>query len=381
MRKKVWVEVNLGAIRYNFRQIKKRVGSSMRVIGVVKSNGYGHGAVKVSKVLVEEGIDGLCVENVEEGIELREAGISIPILVLFPFLEEELDSIIDFELTPSIFEEEIAKILSKKALERGKIIRIHINVDTGMGRAGVPYEEAVKFIEKVNKFSGIEVEGIYTHFSSAEEKNGEYSSLQISRFQEVLESLRKKGIDPPLRHIANSAAILNTFSSFNNYSNMVRPGLLLYGYYSSSSVSRSISLKPSLSLKSRVVFIKKFPRGVPLSYNRTYVTSCSTSIATLPMGYACGYPRCLSNKGEVLIRGKRFPLVGRMCMAQSLVDIGNAKVEIGDEAILWGSQKGVKISIEEVSLKANTSPYELVTNLSEKVPRIYSEGGDVLRYL
>jgi len=371
MRRKVWAEVDLGAIRYNFRQIKKRVGSSIRVIGVVKSNGYGHGAVKVSKVLVEEGIDALCVENIEEGIELRDAEISIPILVLFPFLKEELDLILNFELTPTIFKEETAEILSKKALERGKRVRIHINVDTGMGRAGVPYKGAVKFVEKVNKFPGIEIEGIYTHFSSADEKGGKYSSLQISRFQEVLESLRKKGINPPLRHIANSAAVLNTSSSFNNCFNMVRPGLLLYGYYSSSLVSRSISLKPSLSLKSRVVFIKKFSRGVPLSYNRTYVTSCSTSIATLPMGYACGYPRCLSNRGKVLIRGERFPLVGRICMAQSLVDIGNAKVGIGDEVVLWGSQKGVKISIEEVSLEANTSPYELVTNLSGKVPRIY----------
>ncbi len=371
MRKKVWVEVDLGAIRYNLQQIKKRVGSSVKIMGVVKADGYGHGAVKVSKILVDEGIDGLCVENIEEGIELREARISIPILVLFPFLKEELDLIVNFELTPTIFEEETAEILSKKALERGKRVKIHINVDTGMGRAGVPHEEAVKFIEKVNKFSGIEVEGVYTHFSSAEEKNGEYSSLQISRFQEVIEDLKKRGINLPLRHIANSAAILNAFSSFNNCFNMVRPGLLLYGYYSSSSVSHSISLKPTLSLKSRVVVIKKFSRGAPLSYNRTYVTSCSTSIATLSMGYACGYPRCLSNKGEVLIRGERFPLVGRICMAQSLVDIGNAKVGIGDEAVLWGSQKGVKISIEEVSLKANTSPYELATNLSEKVPRIY----------
>jgi len=372
MRKRLWAEIDLSTISHNLRQIKKRVGSSVKIMGVVKANAYGHGLIAVSNLLVKEGIDALCVDNVEEGIELRKGGIFIPILILSSFWEEEVDLICNYQLTPTIFEKETAEILSRRALERGRKIKIHINVDTGMGRAGIPYKKAVEFIEEVNKFAGIEIEGIYTHFSSADEEDGKYSSLQISRFQEVVEKLKKRGIDPPLKHIANSAALLNIPSSFNfNCFNAIRPGLLLYGYYPSPLVTRSISLKPSLCLKSRVIFVKRVPPGSFLSYNRTYVTTRSTFIAILPVGYGDGYPRSLSNRGEVLIRGKRFPLVGRVCMNQSLVDTGDIKVKVEDEVVLWGTQGRGKISLEEVALKANTIPNELVTNLSQKVSRVY----------
>ena len=262
-------------------------------------------------------------------------------------------------------------MLSLLAKSSGKRVKVHINIDTGMGRFGISHKEAPLFIEKIANLKGLKIEGIYSHFSFAEEGDG-FSYNQIELFQSILKNINEKEIYPSLRHISNSAGIIN-FP--NAYFNMVRPGLIIYGYYPSPKVSNELILKPSMSLKTKVSFIRKVPKGTSLSYGRTYVTSEPTSIAILPIGYANGYPRYLSNKAEVMVREKRVSLVGRICMDQTLVNVTHIKeVREGDEVVLWGSQGKQGISLEEVSLKADTIPYELVTNVGKSVYRIYKDG-------
>jgi len=369
--KKVWVEIDLEAIRYNLQQIKKRVGPSVKIMAVVKSDAYGHGVKRVSKVLVEEGVDAFAVTDFDEGVSLREIGVDIPILILGSLFSDEVNSLLHYNLTPTIFDFKTAEMLSLLAKSSGKRVKVHINIDTGMGRFGISHKEAPLFIEKIANLKGLKIEGIYSHFSFAEEGDG-FSYNQIELFQSILKNINEKGIYPSLRHISNSAGIIN-FP--NAYFNMVRPGLIIYGYYPSPKVSNELILKPSMSLKTKVSFIRKVPKGTSLSYGRTYVTSEPTSIAILPIGYANGYPRYLSNKAEVMVREKRVSLVGRICMDQTLVNVTHIKeVREGDEVVLWGSQGKQGISLEEVSLKADTIPYELVTNVGKSVYRIYKDG-------
>jgi len=369
--RKVWVEVDLGAIRHNLQQVKRRVGSSVKIMAVVKADAYGHGARRVSKVLVEEGVDALAVTDFNEGASLRQIGIDVPILILGSLSSEEIDSLLHYSLTPTIFDFNTAEMLSLLAKSSGRRVGVHINIDTGMGRFGISYKEAPSFIEKIANLEGLKIEGIYSHFSSAEEGD-DFSHTQIELFQNVLKKMNKKGIYPSLQHISNSAGVINLPRS---YFNMVRPGLIIYGYYPSPKVSDELILKPSMCLKTEVAFVRRVPKGMSLSYGRAYVTSEPASIAILPVGYAHGYPRCLSNKAEVLIRGERASLVGRICMDQTLVNVTHIKgVRRGDEVILWGGQGEEKVSLEEVSLKANTIPYELVTNVGKSVYRIYKDG-------
>jgi len=369
MNKAVWATIDLAAIRHNLREIKKKIGPSVKIMVVVKADGYGHGMIEVSKAVLKEGVDALAVDNLEEGVKLRKAGITVPILILGPLLQEEAEPLIHYHLCPTILDKGMAEEISRVAKKSQGEVRVHINIDTGMGRLGVPWEKALSFIEEVGSLEGIKIEGVYTHFPSAEERDKTFSHLQIRRFQSVLEGLRKKGIYPSLVHTSNSAGVLNLPES---YFNMVRPGLIVYGYYPSPEVSRSIVLRPSMSLRCKVVFVKKVSAGASISYGRTYITPQATSIAILPIGYADGYPCSLSGKAEVLVRGMRAPVVGRICMDQIIVDVGDVTgVKVGDEVVLWGDQGRERISVEEISLRANTIPYELLTRIGRGVRRIY----------
>jgi alanine racemase len=371
MNKSVWATIDLAAIRRNLREIKRKIGPLVKVMVVVKADGYGHGMVEVSKAALKEGVDALAVDNLEEGVELREAGINTSILILGPLAQEEIEPLTYYHLCPTILDKGIAEEISRASRRNRKEVKVHINVDTGMGRLGVRWEKALSFIEEVGKMDGIKIEGVYTHFPSAEEKNKAFSHLQIQRFQSILKGLRGKGICPFLVHASNSAGVLNLPES---YFNMVRPGLIVYGCYPSSEVSHSITLKESMSLKCKMAFIKKVPAGASISYGRTYITPQTTSIAILPIGYADGYPYSLSNKAEVLIRGRRAPILGRVCMDQTIVDVGHIRgVKVGDEVVLWGNQEKERISVQEVSSWANTIPYELLTRIGRSVQRVYRD--------
>ncbi|MEA3485211.1 MAG: alanine racemase [Candidatus Aerophobetes bacterium] len=369
MNKAVWATIDLAAIRHNLREIKKKIGPLVKIMVVVKADGYGHGMVEVSKAALKEGVDALVVDNLEEGVEIREAGINVPILILGPLAQEEIGPLIYYHLCPTILDKGVAEEISRASRKAKKKVKVHVNVDTGMGRLGVYWEKALSFIEGVGKMDGIKIEGVYTHFPSADGKNKAFSHLQIQRFQSILKGLRGKGICPSLVHASNSAGVLNLPES---YFNMVRPGLIVYGCYPSSEVSHSIMLGESMSLKCKIAFIKKVPAGASISYSRTYTIPKATSIAILPIGYADGYPYSLSNKAEVLIGGRRAPILGRVCMGQTIVDVGHIRgVKVGDEVVLWGNQGKERISVEEVSFRANTIPYELLTRIGRNVRRVY----------
>lgn len=366
-----WAEVNLGAVSHNVGELRKRVGKEVRILGAVKADAYGHGSIPVSQAILKAGADYLGVASLDEALELRRAGLEAPILIFGSNLPEEAEEIVRYNLTATVCREEFASSLACLGRERGqgRKVKVHIKVDTGMGRVGVYFEEAVDFVRRVVGNEGLEIEGIYTHFPSAEEEDKTFSLTQIERFKQVIARLGEEGIDIPLKHMANSAAILNFPES---YFDLVRPGLLLYGLYPSLEMKRELNLRPALSLKTRIVYLKRTPPGRPISYGRTYITERETVIATLPVGYGDGYSRFLSNKGEVLVRGKRAPIRGRICMDQTMVEVGHIPgVEVGDEVVLIGRQGEESITVEEIAERIGTVPHEIVSRLGKRVRRVY----------
>lgn len=365
----VWVEIDLRAIRHNLAEIRRLVGPAVDIMAVVKADAYGHGAVQIAKVALESGAKWLGVALPEEGIALREAGITAPILVFSPLQIEQVEAMVRFDLTSTICLLEPAVALSRAALSAGKKPSYHVKIDTGMGRIGVPAEEAVAFIKKLQLLPGLDYGGIYSHLATSDERDKEYAKYQIKRFNKVIVDLKAEGLFPAKAHLANSAAIIDLPLA---YYNMVRPGIMLYGMYPSSEVDlEKIRLKPAFSLKTKVVFIKKVPSGTAVSYGRKYITAKETTIVTIPIGYADGWSRLLSGKAEVLISGKRFPIVGAICMDLCMVDVGDEPVEIGQDVTLIGSQGSEQITVEEIGAHLGTINYEVVCMISDRVPRRY----------
>ena len=362
------VVVSLKAIRNNLKHLKKKVGKDIKILACVKTDAYGHGIEKVSKAIHKE-VDYLAVASVEEGVFLRKIGIKLPILILNCILPDEAEKIVKYNLSQTLCSLKVADALDKEASKRNKKAKVHIDIDTGMGRIGVRLPDAVDFIKKVKKLKNLNIEGIYTHFPSADESDGNFTYQQIKTFGNLIKKLETIGIEIPLKHTANSAAIMNFTKS---YFNMVRPGLMVYGYYPSPSVKKAVKLEPALSLRTRIVCLRKLPKGATISYGRTYTTPRTSMIATLPIGYGDGYSRALSNKGEVIIHGKRAPIVGRICMDQTMVDVSKIPgVKIDDEVVLIGKQKNETITVEEVAAKIGTIPYEVVCMIGKKVKREY----------
>jgi alanine racemase len=362
-------EIDLGALAYNYHQLRRLAPASVKFLAVVKADAYGHGAVPVSKKLEELSADFLGVATVREGAELRDGGIQIPILVLSGIYEEEVEETLDYQLTPVVYRWEIAEALSASAHKRGIKIPVHIKVDTGMGRIGVLAEEASAFVSRVRKLENLDIEGIATHLSTADEGNSAFAAEQLERFSRTLEELKRLDIDPPFCHIANSAALVNIPAA---HFTLVRPGIMLYGAYPSSVLKAKVSLRQVMSWKSRIADLKKVPAGYSISYGRTFVTQRPSPIAAIPVGYADGYNRLLSNRGEVLIRGKRAPVVGRVCMDWTMVDVtAITGVEVGDEVVLMGSQLGQEITPEEIGAWIGTIPYEVLCSVGKRVQRIY----------
>ncbi|MCK4596266.1 alanine racemase [candidate division WOR-3 bacterium] len=368
MHRHTWAEVDLDAVRYNFRQAKKLVGKDASLLVVVKGNAYGHGIFEVSKTLQSVGADFLGVATLDEALFLRKKKVNMPILILGAVLQHELKPAIKNDITLTLCHTELVKIIDKIASKLDKKARVHIKVDTGMGRIGVWHEEAFDFIKDVINFKNISVEGVYTHFSIAG-RDKFFTTYQIDSFTSLLKNLGLLGIDIPYRHAANSIATVNLRKS---HLNLVRPGIIMYGMYPKKNFSRKLDLKPALSLKTRIVFLKKTPAGRSISYGRTYITQKPTIIATLPIGYADGYGRILSNKAKVLVRGERAPVVGKVTMDQTMIDVGHIEgVALGDEVVLIGRQGEGEIRCEELARLAGTIPYEIVCSISSRVPRIY----------
>ncbi len=361
-------EIDLSAISFNLKGIKAKVHPA-GIMAVVKANAYGHGDIEICKTALKSGVDYLGVACVEEGIALREAGIDAPMLVFSSAGLNQTDFYIQYDLEATIFDEAGLFNLSQSAKKLGKDAVVQIKVDTGMGRMGIDWRQSTEYIKKVYQTPHVKIQGVYTHFATSDHLDKSFALLQLERFNQVFDELKDNGIDIPLKHAANSGAVLDLPESCFD---IVRPGITMYGYYPSSQTSESISLKPALTFKTKIVYIKEIEKGASVSYDRTFIAPKKTLIASLPVGYADGYNRLLSGTGEVLIRGKRFPVVGRVCMDLIMVDLGDDReIKVGDEVVLIGAQGNDSISIQSICEKCNTIPYEIICRLSGRVPRIY----------
>lgn len=371
------VEIYLDNIVHNLSEVKRWVGNKVKIMGVVKANAYGHGACQVSKVLIKNGVSYLAVATIEEALELRECGINIPILVFGYTPLTQAEELVAYNITQTVFDINYVKDLERIALNAGRKVKVHVKIDTGMGRIGyTDLKIAEKEIEKMMEMEGIEVEGIFSHFATSDERNKTYAEKQFEMFNKLIESLKQKRINIPLKHIANSGAIVDLKYT---YLDMVRPGIVLYGSYPSEEVERPLDLKQTMELKTKIVHIKEVPEGTSISYGRRFITKRKSKIATLPVGYADGFNRLLSNNHNVLVRGKYAPVIGRICMDQTMIDVTDIDgVELGDDVVIFGNQYGEKITADDIAKKLNTIPYEVYCGISRRVPRIYIYRGEIV---
>jgi len=372
-------EINLDALEYNFSQIRKRIGKEAKILAVVKANAYGHGAVRISIKLENLGVDFLGVATCEEGIELREAHLTVPIIVLGGFFKGQCNYTKQYDLIPVIYNLESAEELSHCARKSNSRIKIHVKIDTGMGRLGILPSETKVFFQRLKKLNNLEIEGVLSHLADNNQDNHsgwEFTQRQAMLFKQQIEQLHQMGLHPPYEHLANSAAIIDKNTDLFN---VVRPGIMLYGAYPAKRFKQVIDLKPVMNLKTKIISLKKVSPGTSISYGRTFKCKKESLIATLPIGYADGYSRFLSHKGEVLIRGRKAPIVGVVCMDMVMVDVTEVQgVSLDDEVVLMGSQGHEKITAEEIAEKIGTISYEVLCGISSRVPRIYSKGGRTL---
>ncbi len=374
-----WAEINLDNLAFNLKEFRSKINNSTRIMAVVKADGYGHGAVEVARTAVKNGSDILGVGFLDEGIELRKAGIHTPILILGYTPPEQVGSLLDYNLTPTVFDLDLARALAGEAQKRDERVKVHVKVDTGMGRLGIfSWEEAASFIEELRQFSSIEIEGLFTHFATADEGDKTITLQQFSKYRKMVEFLSGKGIEIPLKHVANSAAAMDLAET---HLDMVRLGISLYGLYPSAEVQREgVNLKPVMSLKTKIIQLKKVPAGTGISYGRTYYTREESWIASLPLGYGDGYFRMLSGKSLVLIKGKRYPVIGRICMDHMMVDLGKELpgVKVGDEVVVIGRQGSDSIAAEEIATLLGTINYEVTCAVSKRIPRVYIKNNKVI---
>lgn len=366
----VWAEVDLKAIENNIKEIK-RVAKDKEIIAVVKADAYGHGALDVVPVLLKNGADRLAVAVITEAIELRKAGINVPILILGYTPISFADDIINYDIEQTVFDLNYAKELSKAALRLGKKAKIHISLDTGMGRIGfIPNEESINAIEEISKLDGIEITGMFTHFSTADEADKNYTREQFEKYKCTVDQLEKRDINVGIKHVANSATIIDLEEY---YYDAIRPGIILYGYYPSNEVNKEkIKIRPALTLKSHVIHLKEVKEGTYISYGRKYVTKGIEKIATLPIGYADGYTRLLSGKVKVIINNKLVPVVGRICMDQCMINVSELdSVKVGDEVILLGETENCKYNADDIAKEIDTISYEILCMIGKRVPRVY----------
>ena len=357
--------INLAAISKNVAEVRKRIRDKRKLMAVVKADGYGHGSVEVSRIALESGADCLGVALPEEGEHLRKAGFDVPIVVLGLIQPNEAYKAVHSSLDQTVCSPELAEALDQEARKASVRINVHIKVDTGMGRIGVNPRDVSSFVRRIQRLKNLRVIGIFSHFASADKADKTFSEKQMETFNQVIREMQLTGIEIPQKHMANSAGVLDLPES---YYDLVRPGIIIYGLYPSTEVSRNIKLKPAMTLKTKISFLKTVPPGTAISYGRTFVTENETTVATLPVGYGDGYSRLLSGRGEVLINGCRAPLIGRVCMDMCMVDVSRLEdVKAGDDVILFGQEP----SVDEIAATIGTINYEVLCALGKRVPRIY----------
>lgn len=361
------VEVDLGKLAGNLAAIRSHCGGA-RIMPILKANAYGHGLLPVARHLVGCGADSLGVAFLEEGVQLRRAGITVPILVLGGIAGEQIPMFLRHDLTLTAPSVEKLRLIEQAAAALGRRARVHLKIDTGMERIGIHYYNAHRLLEASLTCRHVDIEGIYSHFANADSADLGHARLQLERFLEVLDFYRQRSQPEPLRHIANSAGILQLPESRLD---LVRPGILLYGVYPGPDCARSVAVQPALTWKSRVAYFKVVPAHHPVSYGSTWQCDRPVRVVTVPVGYGDGYFRALSNRAQVLIRGRRRPVIGRVCMDQLMVNLDDGTAYNGDEVILLGGDGGERISADDLAAWADTIPYEVLTNINTRVPRVY----------
>ena len=364
-------EIDLRAFRHNLQNLRNYLAPQTQIMAVVKADAYGHGAVPCARIAVASGADYLGAGVIEEGIELRKSGINTPILILGSIFANEVEDLVYYDLATILCNLPLAQALSKEGRKQNKIVSVHIKLDTGMNRLGVSPKYSTTLLDQIHNLPNLKVEGISTHFSSADNEDISITQVQIEKFRTTLAKLK----NVPIVHCANTSAL---FRIPESHFNMVRPGLILYGSLPSPSLNKVLSqrgndFQPVMQWKSQIILIKPIAKGQPISYSGSFITRQNSLVATLPIGYADGLHRSLSNKIDVLIRGKRAPQIGNICMDMTLIDVTKIQgVEEGDEVVLFGEQEGQVIQVEEMAIKGETIPYEILCNVGKRVPRIYN---------
>ncbi len=378
---RAWAEINLDAVYNNIKAIRGYVKPSAKVLGVVKADAYGHGYLEVAKTLLKGGADALGVAYIDEAIQIRKCGITCPILILGNSRTDNAEALVSNDVMPACYEFSLAKALSDAACRLGKTAKIHIKVDTGMGRVGYRYtddlsdrEKSISEILEIAGLPGIEINGIFTHFSVADEDDDEYTELQFQRFCEICDELEKRGLKIPVKHCANSAALIR-FPHM--HMDMVRPGIILYGLKPSSYVECDfLGLEPVMTFKAKITNIKTVEKGSSISYGRKFISDAEKKIATIPVGYADGYSRILSNNTQVIVGEKLCNIVGNICMDQCMIDVTNVNnISNGDEVILFGKGNESELPVESLAEKMGTINYEILCMVGKRIPRIYIKNG------
>lgn len=376
---RVYARVDLDAIEYNMEQMKKHIGDDAQIIAVVKMDGYGHGAAPIARMFEEKDYTwGYATASLEEAISLRNSGIEKPILVLGCVFPEQYEDMLTYDIRTTIYMEETAREISKAAQKLGKTACFHIKIDTGMGRLGfLPNQESIQKIAEISRLPHVNVEGVFTHFAKADETDKSYTLTQHEKFTWVKNALEEAGIHITYYHCDNSAGIID-FPDMKH--NLVRAGIATYGMYPSDEVHKeAVSLRPALELISHVTFVKEVEAGESISYGGTFTAKERMKVATVPVGYGDGYSRGLSNKADVLIRGKRARILGRVCMDQFMVDVTDIPdVKFMDQVVLVGYDQNEHITVEELSAVCGRFNYEFVCCLGRRIPRVYTKGGEVV---
>lgn len=384
---RAWAEINLDAVKNNILEIKKILKPETKILGVVKADAYGHGFLEVSKVLIENGADSLGVAFIDEAIQLRDCGIDKPILILGQTPAEYSAILVERDIIPTVFNKELAEAVSREAVKQNKTAKIHIKIDTGMTRIGFLYnddekinENTVECIKEIAALDNIELDGMFTHFASADEEDMEYTKKQYGRFTELANCLENLGIHIPTKHVCNSAA---TIQCPDMHLDMVRPGIILYGLYPSDEVDKNkLNLIPAMQFKACITHIKEIEAGTTISYGRTFKAERNMRIATIPIGYADGFTRLLSNNAEVLVGGKRAKVVGRICMDQCMIDVTNVNnVNVGDEVVIFGKMGNEVLPVDNISDAIGTINYEMLCIIGKRIPRVYMQDGKIAHVL
>ena len=382
MEKRTWAEINLDALEHNIREIRKITNPNAQIMAVVKADAYGHGVEKCAEVLLKNGADRFAVATLNEAIELRRLFSDVPILILGSSLESEADELVKNDITPNVYLTEFAKALSESALKLKKPVKVHIKLDTGMSRIGFPIHDGdnsdvIEEILAISRMPMLEIEGIFSHFATSDEANEDYTRLQFKRFMSVCDELAERGLTIPIKHICNSAGIM----MYPEYHlDMVRPGVILYGMYPSDEVDKTkLDLKYVMSLKSIITYVKEIESGRGVSYGKEYIADGVARIATVPIGYADGYSRLLASNAKIAVGEKLFPIAGRICMDQCMIDVSCVNnIKRGDEALIFGDGA---VTVDDIAAWLGTINYEVTCMLGHRVPRVYKHDGKTVKVL